>query len=206
MLLGLTAAAQAQNFEAALWAGANFSQIGGDDLAGFNHGGFAGGTRVTYPVNERWQVGGEIYFSHRGSQRNVEEEPPGKGAWDKAALNYIDIPLIVVYQPTDRIVGYGGLGVGILLGGDIFSETVANNVEGEFKSTDFFGQLGLGYKLSNRLEAMLRYQLSVANFSEAESQVITEYGNRLVWITGLFHSVAQVGVVFHLSDQEVTGP
>lgn len=180
-------------------AGFNFTQVGGDNLAGFNHGGFAGGARITYPINTAWSVGGELLYSHRGSELDTETEIGKDRAWDELSVNYIDIPLIVEYHFYPRAYAYGGLGIGVLLGGDV--QGGAGTVEDNLKSTDYFFQLGAGYALTDRLETMLRFQNSIANFSKSDASVETGFGERLLWITGTYHTVVQVMVVYHLGSE-----
>ncbi len=83
---------QAQRFEGALVVGGNFSQIDGDDLAGYNKAGLHVGGRVTAVINPKWQVSMDLLYSQRGSARGQNEIAFD---FDKVAIDYVEVPVMV---------------------------------------------------------------------------------------------------------------
>ena len=115
LLLAVTGSAVAQRYgrssviKAYPVVGFTVSQIEGDELKGFRHGGFTGGVGafVQLTENGRWLLSVEADYTQRGVRevtRTSETLYNVKGL----NLDYVDIPLLVNY--TDP---YGGMTVGL---------------------------------------------------------------------------------------------
>ncbi len=100
--LFLYTSSHAQRFEGALIAGANFAQIDGDDLAGYNKFGIHAGARVTAVLNPKWRVSMDLLYSQRGSARGPNEFA---FAFDNISLNFVEVPILV--QLVDWRVHFG---------------------------------------------------------------------------------------------------
>lgn len=92
---------EAQRFEASAVAGFNFSQLDGDNLAGYNKAGIVAGAKVAAILKPKWRLSMELLYSQRGSRRGVREA----SAYDKFALNYVEIPVMAYL--TDWKVEFG---------------------------------------------------------------------------------------------------
>lgn len=73
LILALAGAAQAQRFIGSVIAGANFTQVDGDEVAGFYHPGFNGGLSVMMPLDNsfHWFATIELLYTQKGSYQNA---------------------------------------------------------------------------------------------------------------------------------------
>ncbi len=83
----------AQRFEGKVIAGANFAQIDGDRLFGYNKAGVTGGVGVTTLLSERWKFSIEMLFNQIGSRSTRNDDLTS--VYDRISLNYIEIPLLI---------------------------------------------------------------------------------------------------------------
>jgi len=95
---------QIQGFQAGLRLGANFSQLDGDGLSGFDRIGLGVGLDITYPtsVNTSFSLG--IHFDQRGSSTGLFSS---NASSQHIHLNYVALPISYVfhqwwYQEYDR--------------------------------------------------------------------------------------------------------
>ncbi|NJB85794.1 hypothetical protein GGR26_001539 [Lewinella marina] len=88
--------APAQTFRASVLAGANLSQIDGDDLLGFHRPGVNAGLRVVALLGDRWRFGPEILYSQQGAKRN--RNSINVSPYDAFRLSTVEIPLMVYYK------------------------------------------------------------------------------------------------------------
>src|ERR1035441_1793598 len=79
----------AQYFNAGFRLGANFCQIDGDRMSGYNMGGIVGGVFVTYHFSSKWEGQFEMLYSQKGSQRVIQDTSQNNGLWDLLRINYI---------------------------------------------------------------------------------------------------------------------
>ena len=148
LLMGLLhVSVAAQTFRASVLAGANFSQIDGDDLLGFHKVGLNGGIRVVALLGEKWRVGPEILFSQQGAKRNINVS-----VYDRLHFNTLEIPLMVYYKDWrltaeagfsyQRLIEYeviGAQGEDITANTPINENQVAFNVGATFFISPRFG-------------------------------------------------------------------
>lgn len=92
-LLTIACAAQAQRrFDAAVFAGANFNQLDGDDDGGFNHIGLRAGVGTSFSLttaaDSPLRLGVELAFSQKGSTISSSFER-------RATLSYVEIPVML---------------------------------------------------------------------------------------------------------------
>lgn len=103
-------ACQAQlqpRFKAALVAGANASQIDGDNLAGYHRWGFNGGGRVYAMLNDNLSLSVELLYTQKGSSSTKHELQPDSAV--RVTINYAEIPVMFNYHDQDRAI----FGVGV---------------------------------------------------------------------------------------------
>ncbi len=82
---------KAQRFIGGAIGGFNFSQIDGDELAGFHKFGFNVGGYVSAVLAERWQLSMELLFSQQGSK--LSSRDGFNAAFDRIHLNFVEVPL-----------------------------------------------------------------------------------------------------------------
>jgi len=105
--LGTCQAQWQPRFKAALMAGANASQIDGDNLAGYHKWGFNGGGRVYMMLNDNLSVSLELLYAQKGSRSTKYEVDPDSTV--RVTLNYAEIPIMFNYHDQDRAI----FGVGV---------------------------------------------------------------------------------------------
>ena len=88
--------ATSQRFAAAAFAGINFSQIDGDQLAGYHQIGANAGLQVYTSLSDRWELVTGMGFSQLGSNKSVND--PQSAALDQVRLNYVEVPALLSFN------------------------------------------------------------------------------------------------------------
>jgi hypothetical protein len=111
VLVAIPAAAQ-RTFRAGLLAGANTSQIHGDNYWGWNQLGALGGLFVSTTTDAKFYYQMELQYSRKGSRKIAN---PNKGDFDffELRLNYIEVPLLARYNYR-KLTFEAGVSVGTL--------------------------------------------------------------------------------------------
>ena len=141
----------AQRFKGGLIAGANFSQIDGDDLAGFHKPGLNAGAYVSAILADRWQLSIEMLFSQQGSKWSSNDGL--NTAFDKIALNMVEVPLILNFEEWKFHVQAGASYARLIdssiisITGEDVSDTIElnSNVFSYVLGVTFFSNDKLGY-------------------------------------------------------------
>ena len=92
-----------QLIDAGLILGANFSQIDGDYLAGFNKLGLNGGAIAQINFNSNWSLSFELSYAQKGSA--TRPDPDLLNTY-KLVLNYAEIPIAINYKDQNRLISY----------------------------------------------------------------------------------------------------
>ena len=102
---------EAQEFDARLLLGANFSQIDGDQFAGYNKLGLNAGVGIGRSYNNEWDFGFELRYSMKGSKKVIDPEV----FTPTLTINYhyIEVPLLAYYKGFDNLVLFGGPSLGV---------------------------------------------------------------------------------------------
>jgi len=91
-----------QDFQGGVFAGINGSQVAGDHGGGYNKAGIFGGGFVKYGFTDKWAAQMEIEYSQKGSRFNPTEE--NNYYQYLLRVDYIDIPLLVQFHASKKIV------------------------------------------------------------------------------------------------------
>ena len=86
--------ARAQTFIGLAEGGATFSQVDGDDLAGFNRLGGRAGVGVLTDLSDRWRASLTIAYAQHGASASARDIP---GAFDRIRLDYVAVPVVAHY-------------------------------------------------------------------------------------------------------------
>jgi len=160
-ILLISKSMHAQIFKAVIPLGFNFTQIDGDDLAGYNKTGFNGGVGAMISLNEAdsWEMGMEILYSQLGS--NTNSRSPNQ---IKTSLDYAAIPLYVNYKDVGN--GYIGLGVTInrLVDQRRYEDNIEVNPPRNLKSMDYDIMGQIGYLFNPNFRLTLRASYSILQF------------------------------------------
>jgi hypothetical protein len=169
---------QAQQFKAGLLAGIVTSQVDGDTYAGYNKAGLILGGFVTKKITteSKWSVFFEITYIQKGS-RKIPHVDKGDFADYKLKLNYIEVPLMLKYDFSDRysmrlmpdstgtsrmkFAVFGGFAFGTLINFAEWDAFGSINGGTSFQKIDIPIILGLSYSLSKHIGFDIRTQYSL---------------------------------------------
>jgi hypothetical protein len=104
---------KAQNFKGEIYAGAVGSQVSGDELSGFNKGGFAIGAGVRLHIDEKSSIGFRLGYIQKGSRKPSAEEN-GIPSFYLLRLNYIEMPILYRYRTGKKLYFEAGPSLGYL--------------------------------------------------------------------------------------------
>jgi hypothetical protein len=159
MLLGVLPSL-AQQFDARLLVGANFSQVDGDRLGGYNKLGLNTGIQISRKIQEDWNAAFELRYSMKGSKKVIDPETFDPTL--KISFHYIEVPLIAEYQGFEKIKPYGGLSAGV----NVFNQRDDNGIvseEQDLRVWETSVNLGAVYFLNDRLGVDLRHTYSLTS-------------------------------------------
>ena len=193
-----------QNFNSGLKIGFNATQVDGDNMAGFNHLGGTGGLFVNYMTEQNYDLGFEIIYSAKGSQRVVSPTQVDSGRWNKLTLHYMEVPLLFSYHINNidkkldnKLVFQGGLCIAYLFGKryiDNTGSTIRTQDIDFVKKIDFSWTVGAYYLMNTHFSLFLRYTNSILTIGKGNSN----YLNYLYDI-GLTNQVASFGLQYQFN-------
>jgi hypothetical protein len=105
--------ASAQNFKGELYGGAVGSQVSGDELSGFNKGGFAIGAGVRLSIDDKSSIGFRLGYIQKGS-RKPSAEVDGVPSFYLMRLHYIEMPILYRYRMGKKLYFEAGPSLGYL--------------------------------------------------------------------------------------------
>ncbi len=157
--------ANAQMLKFGLKAGANFSNLEGDNIEGSTYTSFHFGAVVELKLLENLSLQPEVLYSSQGTKID-------SNAFDDINYNYITIPVLAKFYLTKNKLS--------LEAGPQFSFLVNENVQDQFEGETFdFGIAGgLGYNITEHLFIQARY---IAGLTEASRNA--EVTNRVIQLS-----------------------
>ncbi len=198
--------AHAQYFNAGFRLGANFCQIDGDDMIGYNLIGLVGGVFVAYHFNEKWDGQFEMLYSQKGSQRVTTDSTANNinGDWDLLRLDYIEVPVMVNYNLSKKVKLSGGLGGGLLVGDYFISKGPYNNYTQ--KNADIVtkgelnGTIGAQYFITPKLSVYGRFTYSLIGINKPNNAVngVTNATLYYLYDGGLANNVISFGLYYYM--------
>jgi len=160
----LTLSIQAQNFEGGVILGLSTSQVGGDDLAGFNKVGLLVGAFANTSISELLSFQMEMTFIQKGSDNpNMNDSEHKDHSQEDISSSYIEIPLLLQYHQSNTLKIEGGLFSAYLIDGyynDLNGKLPIYTVN-PFIKYDFGLLLGIDYTFSNKLSLNTRLSNSI---------------------------------------------
>ncbi len=190
----MASSSSAQYFSGGLVLGVNASQVDGDLVAGFNKAGLSAGGFLSYPLNDRIGLQGELLFEELGSAFELGRI---------VRTRHISLPLVLtVNLPVDlgggsqEIQFHGGLTGGLLLRADDFNGEITPLLN----RMDLRAVGGLAYRFSGRIALMLRYGYSVTTFVPVESAIGPVQSIIAPGRTGLFHHYVNFSLRYYLAE------
>lgn len=159
----LTFSIQAQDFGGGVILGLSTSQVGGDDLAGFHKAGLLLGVFANKSITELLSFQMEMTYIQKGSNNpnmnNVEHPNYSK---QDISLSYIEVPLLLQYNQSDKLKIEGGVLTAYLVDGHYndFNGKMPNEPN-PFTSYDIGLLLGIDYKYSENISLNTRIGNSI---------------------------------------------
>ncbi len=174
--------------------GLNMAKFSGDDAdfegmadPGFVIGPTIGGF-ITYNLSDKLAIQPEFLYTAKGSSYNIDEEG---FEWDfKFKMNWLDIPVLAVYQLLDNVNVFAGPLLEFYLNGEIDSEISfmgESESETEDIESDDVNSLGFGlifggtYMVTDNLGIEARYALGLTSMDSEDNlknnglQVLVNY-------------------------------
>lgn len=173
-----------QGYRADVLLGANFSQIDGDQFAGYNKLGLNAGIAISRAVKPQWDASFEILYSMKGSRKVVD--PDVVDPTLTISYHYLEVPLMARYHLNEKVSFYGGPSIGI----NVFNERNDNGFvsqEQQLNRTEFALHLGGSYHFSERIALEFRHSYSLLSIRDQGIIVLgpTWFG-RAGWYNRLF--------------------
>jgi hypothetical protein len=159
----LTISIQAQNFGGGIILGLSTSQVGGDDLGGFNKAGLLAGVFANKAISPLLSFQMEMTFIQKGSNNpkmndyeHINAEVPD------ISISYIEVPLLLQYHQSNELKIEGGIQTAYLINGyynDLNGKMP--NPTNPFINYDIGLLLGVDYLFSNKLSLNTRLSNSI---------------------------------------------
>jgi len=158
-------------------AGLNLANLTGDDVEdskiklGAAIGGFA-----IIPLGDKLSVRPEVLFTQKGAKYKESED--GVDYTGKSKMNWLDIPILAVYQVADAISAFVGPYFDLYLGGERTFKIEGDGVsfEGDEKiEGDDINSLGFGlifggaYGVAENIDVEARIALGLTSLHEEET-------------------------------------
>ena len=168
-----------QNFDGGLFFGITTSQVGGDDLSGFNKAGIITGIYTVKKISEKFSIQIEMSYVEKGSN-NPEMNDPKQLRYGQQdiSLSYFELPLILQYNTNTIWKLESGISWGYLINGyyNDLSGPI-NNLDIPFSTLDIGGILGIEYKYSKYISFNTRLRNSILPIGKEDWERINTYNS-----------------------------
>ena len=193
-----TISIQAQNFGGGVILGLSTSQVGGDDLGGFNKAGLLVGAFVNKSISELLSGQMEMTFIHKGSDNpNMKDSEHKDYSQEDISSSYIEIPLLLQYQQNSKLIIEGGVQLAYLINGyynDLKGKIPIYSVD-PFIEYDFGFLLGIDYKYSENISLNTRLSSSILPIGAEDYDGVNSYNSSR---KGKYNSVLSFAIHYHL--------
>jgi hypothetical protein len=156
-----------QRIQGAVIAGMNLSQVDGDEVYGFKKFGANVGLAAIVPVGKSFQFSIETLFNQKGANQKTQyaSDTLFSGAY-KLNLNYLEVPLLFMYNDKDIITAGAGFSYGRLVsvseyehGKKVETTTLTS---GTYSRNDYNILADIRFRVYKRFRLNLRYAYSLA--------------------------------------------
>lgn len=155
-----TVESEAQRFKGSAIFGLNFSQIDGDDLAGFSKLGLTGGFKLAYPLKDNVDLNFEMLYSQRGSNSGFGF---GGGTNNFIDLKYVELPVyvnimdwLIEEDNYYKAKAHAGLSYAYLFDVSSNNGLLSDNID-SYKRHNMGYILGVDYAFNSKFGLTVRY-------------------------------------------------
>ena len=183
---------KAQVFKAGISLGPTFSQIEGDDAAGYYKFGVGGGFLLDVKTSEKTSVLMEINFVQKGSASSFVEN--GTAAQFRIKMDYLEVPLIFNFHDRNGMIFSAGLSPARVINfskSNLGLEDEVFFVKNPPKNFDLGINLGITYKFANKMMFNLKWTESIVPFRTD--------GNSNLRNRGQYHNCVTMRIAYLLS-------
>ena len=194
----LSISIQAQNFGGGGILGLSTSQVGGDNLAGFNKAGLLAGAFANIPISELLSFQMEMTYIQKGSNNpKMNDAEHSNYLKEDISSSYIEVPLLLQYHQSNKIKIEGGVQLAYLINGyynDLNGEIPIYSVD-PFIEYDFGLLLGIDYKYSENISLNTRLSSSILPIGAEDYDGVNSYNSSR---KGKYNSVLSFAIHYHL--------
>ena len=210
LLLALSASSvlSAQIIKGEAILGMNLTQVDGDEVYGFRKIGANVGAGVLIPFDKkgRWDISLEALFTQKGSYQSPQYQDVDSlgntltGEY-KLNLNYVEVPVLVMFTDKDFISAGAGFSWGRLVSvkewehGQLVESTTIEN--GTYSQNDFSILADVRIRIWQALKFNLRYQYSMAKIRTREFSDLA--GNS--WTRNQFNNVISFRLIYIFNEK-----
>lgn len=179
---------KAQDFSLGVKAGLNYTSLRGEETYDFDYkAGFHVGGFVFYRVNTWFALQTEAIYSQQGASQKIyiieldpQESDPSLAKEElmiKFDLNYINIPLLAKFYPSERFHLLTGPQIGFLVSAKEKDKDndYKKDIKKLFQKVDFGMVFGMGYDFDLGLTLQAQYYLGFVNINRI--RVVFEDGS-----------------------------
>ena len=188
----------AQNFGGGVILGLSASQVGGDNLAGFNKAGLLVGAYANKKIAPLLILQMEITLIQKGSN-NPKMNDPEHSNYNKEDITstYIEVPLLLQFKQNELLKIEGGVEIAYLinayykdLNGEIPKYTVS-----PFTQYDFGLIFGIDYTFSDKFSLNTRLSNSILSIGSENYDGINSYDSSR---KGKYNTVLSFAIHYNL--------
>lgn len=194
----LSLSIKAQNFGGGLILGFSTSQVGGDNLAGFNKAGLLIGAYGNKSISELLSFQMEMTFIQKGSNNpKMNDSEHSNYLKEDISSSYIEAPLLLQYHQSNKLKIEGGVQLAYLINGyynDINGEIPTYSVN-PFRKNDFGLLLGIDYKYSKNISLNTRLSNSILPIGTEDYDLVNSYNSSR---KGKYNSVLSFAIHYNL--------
>ena len=170
-----------QRIQGAAIVGLNLSQVDGDEVYGFKKPGLNTGLGALVPFKKNFLFNIEVLYNQKGAKEGKQytslvTDSTGKstektGQYD-LNLDYLEVPLLFLYNDRDRIIAGAGFSYGRLVNvkeyehGEKVETTTLNG--GPYSRNDYNVLVDVRFKVYKKIKLNLRYAYSMSKIRTRE--------------------------------------
>jgi len=188
----------AQKFGGGVILGLSASQVGGDNLSGFNKAGLLFGAFTNTSISELLSCQMEMTFIHKGSNNPKINDPEHPNYLkEDISSSYIEVPLLLQYHQNNKLKIEGGLQLAYLISGyynDLNGQIPTYSIN-PFIKYDLGLLLGIDYEYTKNISLNSRLSNSILPIGAEDYNDVNPYNSSR---KGKYNSVLSLAIRYNL--------